>query len=69
MRKISAALISVFNKDGIDEIATKLHNQNIKIISTGGTKSFIENLGIPVTSVESINLRSSSSEILLSNII
>ena len=54
MRKISSALISVFNKDGIEEIATKLHNQNIKIISTGGTKSFIENLGIPVTSVESI---------------
>ena len=54
MRKISAALISVFNKDGIKEIATKLHNQNIKVISTGGTKSFIENLGIPVTSVESI---------------
>ena len=54
MRKISAALISVFNKDGVDEIATKLHNQNIKIISTGGTKSFIENLGITVTSVESI---------------
>ena len=54
MRKISAALISVFNKDGIKEIATKLHNQNIKIISTGGTKSFIENLDIPVTSVESI---------------
>tara|TARA_S200000501_G_C20871760_1_gene764619 strand:- start:904 stop:2391 length:1488 start_codon:yes stop_codon:yes gene_type:complete len=54
MRKISTALISVFNKDGIEEIATKLHNQNIKIISTGGTKSFIENLDIPVTSVESI---------------
>ena len=54
MRKISTALISVFNKDGIEEIATKLRNQNIKIISTGGTKSFIENLGIPVTSVESI---------------
>ena len=54
MRKISSALISVFNKDGIEEIATKLHNQNIKIISTGGTKSFIENVGIPVTSVESI---------------
>ena len=54
MRKISTALISVFNKDGIEEIATKLHNQNIKIISTGGTKSFIENLGIPVTSVESL---------------
>ena len=54
MRKISSALISVFNKDGIEEIATKLHNQNIKIISTGGTKSFIENLGIQVTSVESI---------------
>ena len=54
MRKISSALISVFNKDGIEEIATKLHNQNIKIISTGGTKSFIENLGVPVTSVESI---------------
>jgi len=54
MRKITSALISVFNKDGIEEIAAKLHKQNIKIISTGGTKSFIENLGITVTSVESI---------------
>ena len=54
MEKIKSVLISVFNKDGIDELCKSLHLNNIQIISTGGTKSHIEKLNIPVTSVESL---------------
>ena len=53
MEKIKSALISVFNKKGIDDLCTKLHQNNVQIISTGGTKKYIEKLDIPVTSVES----------------
>ena len=54
MEKIKSVLISVFNKRGIDELCSKLHQNNIEIISTGGTKSYIEKLNIPVTAVESL---------------
>ena len=54
MKKIKTVLISVFNKDGLDKICPKLHKNKIQIISTGGTKKYIENLGIPVISVESV---------------
>ena len=54
MKKIKTVLISVFNKDGLDKICSKLHKNKIQIISTGGTKKYIENLGIPVISVESV---------------
>ena len=54
MEKIKSVLISVFNKEGIDELCKSLHQNNIQIISTGGTKSHIEKLNIPVTSVESL---------------
>ena len=54
MEKIKSVLISVFNKKGIDELCSKLHQNNIEIISTGGTKSYIEKLNIPVTAVESL---------------
>jgi phosphoribosylaminoimidazolecarboxamide formyltransferase/IMP cyclohydrolase len=50
--KIKTALVSVYHKDGIDEICTKLSELGIRIISTGGTKSFIEDLGLPVDAVE-----------------
>jgi phosphoribosylaminoimidazolecarboxamide formyltransferase/IMP cyclohydrolase len=53
-RTIKTAIISVFNKDSIDTIAKKLNQLGVKIISTGGTQSFIESLGIKVTSVESL---------------
>jgi len=53
-KKINSALISVFNKDGLDEIVKLLHKHNIKIISTGGTAEFIRKLNIPVTEVETI---------------
>ena len=52
--KIRSALISVFNKDGLDEIVKLLAKQNVKIISTGGTAEFIRKLNVPVTEVETI---------------
>ena len=53
-KKINSALISVFNKDGLDEIIKLLHEHDVKIISTGGTAEFIRKLNTPVTEVETI---------------
>ncbi len=53
-KKIKSALISVYHKDNLDAIVKKLGELQVKIYSTGGTKSFIEGLGVPVTSVESL---------------
>src|SRR5690554_6017153 len=53
-KKIKTALVSVYNKKNLDEILKQLHQLEVEILSTGGTKDFIETLGIPVTSVESL---------------
>lgn len=53
-KKIQSALISVFYKDGLEPIVQELHQLGITIYSTGGTQSFIEKLGIPVTPVENL---------------
>lgn len=53
-KKIESALISVFNKDGLDEIVKTLHKHGVKIISTGGTADFIRKLDVPVILVETI---------------
>ncbi|MFO7934481.1 MAG: bifunctional phosphoribosylaminoimidazolecarboxamide formyltransferase/IMP cyclohydrolase [Bacteroidales bacterium] len=53
-KKISGALISVYSKEGIDRIANKLDALGIPIYSTGGTRSFIEKLGITVNPVEEL---------------
>ncbi len=53
-KKISSALISVFHKDGLDEIIKSLIEQNVTIYSTGGTQKFIESLGGSVHSVEDL---------------
>ncbi|HVU57094.1 MAG TPA: bifunctional phosphoribosylaminoimidazolecarboxamide formyltransferase/IMP cyclohydrolase [Puia sp.] len=53
-KKIRSALISVFYKDGLDNIVKKLHQQGVTIYSTGGTQQFIEALGLPCTPVESL---------------
>ncbi|UBM57741.1 bifunctional phosphoribosylaminoimidazolecarboxamide formyltransferase/IMP cyclohydrolase [Marinilongibacter aquaticus] len=53
-KKIQSALISVFYKDGLDKIAKLLHENDVQIYSTGGTQTFIEDLGIPVTAVEDL---------------
>jgi len=54
MLKIKSALISVFNKEGIAEIAKKLDSLNVKIYSTGGTESFLKALKLNVIKVEDI---------------
>src|SRR3981081_3460930 len=53
-KKIQSALISVFYKDGLEPIVRQLHKLGVQLISTGGTKSFIEELGIPCTGAEEI---------------
>lgn len=54
MKKIKSALISVYHKDNLEEIVETLHANGVQLISTGGTQSFIENLDIPVTAVDSL---------------
>lgn len=51
-RKIKRALVSVFHKDGLEEILRTLDAQGVELLSTGGTQSFIESLGIPCKKVE-----------------
>lgn len=53
-KRIQSALISVFYKEGLDEIVQMLHTLNVKLYSTGGTYSFISGLGIPAIKVEDI---------------
>src|SRR5690606_13038846 len=53
-RKISRVLISVFYKENLQPIIEELARHNVDFISTGGTQSFIEELGHKVTPVESL---------------
>ncbi|MEI6680123.1 MAG: bifunctional phosphoribosylaminoimidazolecarboxamide formyltransferase/IMP cyclohydrolase [Mariniphaga sp.] len=54
LKKIKSALISVYHKDGLDEIINKLENLGVILYSTGGTKDFIESLNVAVTAVEDL---------------
>ncbi|MBU0763419.1 MAG: bifunctional phosphoribosylaminoimidazolecarboxamide formyltransferase/IMP cyclohydrolase [Bacteroidetes bacterium] len=54
IKEIKTALISVYDKRNIEGIVHRLNTSGIRILSTGGTKDFIENLGIPVTAVEEL---------------
>lgn len=53
-KTIQAALISVFDKTGLEPIVKALHQNNVMIYSTGGTETFIKDLGIPVVAVEDV---------------
>lgn len=53
-KKIKSALISVFYKDGLEDIVRALNAQDVTIYSTGGTQKFIEGLGIEPVAVESL---------------
>ena len=53
-KRIKTALVSVFHKDGLDEILKLLHEQGVNFISTGGTQTFIESLGFPCGAVEDL---------------
>ena len=54
VKKITSALISVFHKDNLEPIIKLLHENGVKLYSTGGTQKFIEESGIPVTAVEDL---------------
>ncbi len=53
-KRIKRALVSVYHKDGLDEILKKLNAEGVSFVSTGGTKTFIESLGIACDAVEDL---------------
>lgn len=53
-KQIKSALISVFDKTGLEPIIKALHQNNVTIYSTGGTQDFIQKLNVPVVAVEDI---------------
>ena len=53
-KRIKTALVSVYHKEGLDEIITKLHEEGVEFLSTGGTRQFIESLGYPCKAVEDL---------------
>lgn len=48
---IKRALISVYNKEGLEDFARFLYENNVEIISTGGTADYLEKKGIVVTRI------------------
>ena len=52
--RIKTALVSVYHKDGLDELLAKLNAEGVKFLSTGGTQKFIETLGYECRTVESV---------------
>ncbi len=54
IKDIKTALISVYHKDGLEELLEKLNSLGVKFLSTGGTQKFIESLGYQCQTVESI---------------
>ena len=54
LKKIKSALISVYYKDGLEDIVRALDRQGVTIYSTGGTYKFINDLGITPVAVESL---------------
>ncbi len=53
-KQIKSALISVYHKEGLDEIVRQLAALGVTLYSTGGTQKFISGLGVEVTAVEDI---------------
>ena len=53
-KQMKTALISVFHKDGLDELLKKLHEEGVRFLSTGGTQKFIEEQGYPCQKVEDV---------------
>ena len=53
-KQIKTALISVFHKDGLEDLLKKLNAEGVKFLSTGGTQEFIESLGYDCQKVEDV---------------
>ena len=54
VRPVRRALISVFDKAGLDDLVRGLHEAGVALVSTGGSAALIESLGLPVTKVEQL---------------
>ena len=53
-RPIKRALVSVYDKSGLEDLAKDLHAAGVSIVSTGSTAKTIEAAGVPVTPVEEL---------------
>ncbi|MDO5504260.1 MAG: bifunctional phosphoribosylaminoimidazolecarboxamide formyltransferase/IMP cyclohydrolase [Actinomycetia bacterium] len=53
-RPVRRALISVYDKTGLEELVRGLHDAGVALVSTGGSAALIESLGLPVTKVEDL---------------
>jgi len=51
VRAVRRALVSVYDKTGLEELALGLHEAGVELVSTGGSARLIEGLGIPVVEV------------------
>jgi len=51
---IKRALVSVYDKTGLEDLVRALHTAGVELVSTGGSAALIANLGIPVTRVEDL---------------
>ena len=51
---IKRALVSVYDKAGLEELVRGLHDAGVELVSTGGSAALIEGLGLPVTKVEEL---------------
>src|SRR6187397_1846409 len=51
---IKRALVSVYDKSGLEELVEGLHSAGVALVSTGGSAALIESLGLPVTKVEDL---------------
>ncbi|WP_404374312.1 bifunctional phosphoribosylaminoimidazolecarboxamide formyltransferase/IMP cyclohydrolase [Kytococcus sedentarius] len=54
VRPIRRALISVYDKTGLDELARGLADEGVEIVSSGGSAAHLRQIGIPVTAVEEV---------------
>ncbi|MGF0115918.1 bifunctional phosphoribosylaminoimidazolecarboxamide formyltransferase/IMP cyclohydrolase [Promicromonospora sp. Marseille-Q5078] len=53
-RAVKRALLSVYDKTGLTELATALHAAGVELVSTGSTAARIADAGVPVTRVEEL---------------
>ena len=53
-KKIKTALVSVYHKDGLENLLAKLNAEGVKFLSTGGTQAFITALGYECQAVEEV---------------
>jgi phosphoribosylaminoimidazolecarboxamide formyltransferase/IMP cyclohydrolase len=51
---LKRALVSVYDKAGLEDLVRGLHGAGVELVSTGGSAALIEKLGIPVTKVEDL---------------